>query len=58
MISGICELFDARPVFHGGNKTIEIHASSNTDGWMEILFGKNTSKIKRKVDSDKIATRL
>ena len=58
MISEICELFDARPVFHGASKTIEIHASSNTNGWMEILFGKNASKIKRRPDSDKIATRL
>lgn len=58
MISDICELFDARPVFHGGNRTVEIHATSNTEGWMEILFGKNLSKVKRTADSDKVATRL
>lgn len=58
MIADICELFDARPIFHGLDRTIEIRAISNTTGWMEILFGKNMDKIKRTPNSDNIVTRL
>lgn len=60
MISGICKLFNARPVYKydGTNRTIEIYAKTNTNGWMEALFGKNIDKIKRKSGSSNIITRL
>lgn len=58
MIKDICDLFGARPVYHGYEKTIEIHATSNTTGWMEVMFGKNADKIKRIPDSSNIVTKL
>lgn len=58
MIAGICELFNARPVFHGKNRAIEIKAKTNTEGYMEILFGKNLESIKRSRNSSNIVTRL
>lgn len=58
MIAGICELFDARPVFHGYEKTVDIHSMSNTEGMMEINYGKNSDKIKRTLDSTSLVTRL
>lgn len=58
MISQICDLFEARPIYHGADRTIEIRAITNTAGWMEILFGKNMDKIKRSPNSDNIVTRL
>ena len=58
MINEICALFDARPIFHGYDRTVEIKAKSNTDGYMEVLFGKNADKIHRTPDSSNIVTRL
>lgn len=58
MIAGICELFDARPEFDGYKKEIRIKALTNTEGWMEILYGKNMDKIKRTLDSSNLVTRL
>lgn len=58
MIAGICELFDARPEFDGYKKEIRIRALANTNGWMEILYGKNMDKIKRTMDSSNLVTRL
>ena len=58
MINEICALFDARPIFHGYDRTVEIRAKSNTDGYMEVLFGKNADKIHRTLDSSNIVTRL
>ena len=58
MVVGICSLFNARPVFHGDTKEIDIFAVTKTDGWMEILFGKNADKIQRVTNSDNLITRL
>lgn len=58
MISGICTLFNARPIFYGDGKEIEIRSIYDSDGWMEVLFGKNSDKIQRNVNSDNLITRL
>lgn len=58
MISGICKLFDARPVFDGGSRTVHIRANSRTDSWMEISYGKNIDKIKVSRSSSSFVTRL
>ena len=58
MISGICKLFNARPIFHGYTKQIEIRSIYSHLGWMEILFGKNSDKIQRITNSDNLITRL
>lgn len=58
MISGICSLFNARPVYHGDTKTIDIVSIYNSTGWMEILLGKNMDKIQRQANSNNIITRL
>lgn len=58
MLSGICELFKARPVFNGYDRTVEIYANQDTDGFIEMNFSKNMEKISRKLDSSNIVTRL
>lgn len=58
MIAGICELFYAYPVFNGDAKTVDIHALSNYDGMMEVIFGKNLDSIARKRTSGDLITRL
>lgn len=58
MISGICDLFKAHPIFHGADRTIEIRANDYSTGWKEILYGKNADKIVRTLDSSNVATRL
>lgn len=58
MITGICALFEAHPVFHGRTRTIDIRANDNSTGYMEINFGKNMNKISRTLDSSNLITRL
>lgn len=58
MINGICTLFDARPVFDGLTRTIDIYALQDTDGAMEVLYGRNSDSITRKLDSSNLVTRL
>lgn len=57
MISGICELFYARPVFHG-NRVVDIVSQKSTDGWLEANFGMNLTKIQKTYDSSSLVTRL
>lgn len=57
MISGLCDLFNAHPVFNG-NRTVEIYSNDNTNGYMEILFGKNSNSISRVQNSESLVTRL
>lgn len=58
MVSGICALFNARPIYHGATKTIDIVSIYNSTGWMEIMFGRNANKIHRVSNSNSIVTRL
>lgn len=59
MVTGICELFRARPVFHGTTKTIEVIANTVPMGNMlEMYYGRNVDKITRKLDTSKLITRL
>ena len=57
MISGICELFYARPIFHG-NRVVDIVSQKSTDGWLEANFGMNLTKIQKTYDSSNLVTRL
>lgn len=58
MIAEICKLFNAHPIFHGANRTIEIRANDSSAGWKEVLYGKNSDKIVRTPDSSNLVTRL
>lgn len=58
MLSEICDLFKAHPIFDGANRTVQIVANDNYTGVMELLFGKNVDKISRTLASDSLVTRL
>lgn len=58
MLSEICDLFKAHPIFDGANRTVQIVANDNYVGVMELLFGKNVDKISRTLASDSLVTRL
>lgn len=58
MIAEICKLFNAHPIFHGADRTIEIRANDSSGGWKEVLYGKNSDKIVRTLDSSNLVTRL
>lgn len=58
MISGICDIFKAHPVFDGFHRRVSIYATDNTSGYMELNYGKTMNKLSRKSDSSNIVTRL
>lgn len=58
MIADICTLFQAYPVFHGHDRTIEVFSLRNHPSLAEITFGKNTDSIDHKPNSSNIVTRL
>ena len=58
MITEVCNLFFAYPVFHGDTKTVDIRSRSNKAGLMELTFGKNLDKVTRTLNSADVVTRL
>lgn len=58
MVIDICNLFQAYPIFHGDDRTIEIHALNNHPSLSEVTYGKNISNLENKPDSSSLVTRL
>ena len=58
LISDICKLFNARPIFDGDDKSVSIVSLNRYDSMMELNFGKNLTSIERKEDTANIVTRL
>lgn len=72
LISNACELFDAKPIYHGDSKTVDIiHLNpfskeiddrlpdlQNADGVIQLHYGKNVKNITRTYNTDNIITKL
>ena len=58
LITNICGLFNAYPVYHGKTKTVDIHALKNKLPQREMIVGHNLSTLSVDYDSDNIVTRL
>lgn len=58
LISDICDLFNAYPVYHGDTKTVDIRALSNKLPIRELYVGKNLDTLTVESNSDNIVTRL
>lgn len=58
LISTICGLFNAYPVYHGATKTVDIHALANKQPLKEMIVGKNLTALTTDYDSDCLVTRL
>lgn len=58
LISDICKLFSARPIFDGDDKSVSVVSLNRYDSMMELIFGKNLDSIERKEDTSNIVTRL
>lgn len=72
LITEMCDLFDAKPVFHGDEKTVDILPMnpfsepknggmpdvSAADGVVEMHYGKNVSNITRTMNTDNLVTKL
>ncbi len=58
LISDICALFDARPVFDGNSRTVSVYSLNRHEDLLELNFGKNLNGIDRKEDAENIVTRL
>lgn len=58
LISDICKLFSARPIYDGDEKSVSVVSLNRYDSMMELNFGKNLDSIDRKEDASNIVTRL
>lgn len=58
LISDICKLFGARPVFDGEEKTVSVYSLNRHDELLELNFGKNLTSVDQKEDAENIVTRL
>lgn len=72
LITQMCDLFDAKPVFHGDEKTVDIYPMNpfsqpedggmpdvtSADGVVELHYGKNVSGITRTMNTDNLVTKL
>ncbi len=58
LVSDICKLFSAYPVYHGDDRTVDVYSLNRHENLLELNFGKNLTGIDRKEDADNIVTRL
>lgn len=72
LITEMCKLFDAKPIFHGDEKTVDIvHMNpfsepkdgglpdvSKADGVLELHYGQNVSNITRTLNTENLVTKL
>lgn len=72
LITTMCGLFDAKPVFHGNTRTVDILPMnpftqnvnggkpdiSKADGIVELHYGKNVKNVTRKLNTENIVTKL
>lgn len=72
LITQMCDLFDAKPVFHGDDRTVDILPMnpfsetldgelpdvSKADGVVELHYGKNIRNVTRTLNTENIVTKL
>ena len=58
LVTDICNLFKAYPIYHGDTKTVDIHALNNKGPMREMYIGKNLNAISVEPSTDNIITRL
>ena len=58
LISDICKLFSAYPVYDGETRTVNIYSLNRHEDMLELNFAKNLTGVERKEDAADIVTRL
>lgn len=58
LIQDLCDLFNARPVFNGDTKTVDLYNIATKLPATEMYIGKNLNSISVDYNSDNIVTRL
>ena len=58
LITEICNLFNAYPVYHGDTRKVDIHALGNKEALSEMMVGKNLDTLTVEQNSENIVTRL
>jgi hypothetical protein len=58
LITEVCNLFKAYPVFNGDDKTVDIFSLNNKVSMYEMLVGKDIDSLSVEFSSDDIITRL
>lgn len=72
LISSMCDLFDAKPVYHGADRSVDIVPMnpfsepddgempdvSSADGVIELHYGTNVKNVSRKLNTENLITKL
>lgn len=58
LITNVCGLFNAYPIYHGDTKTVELRALANKGKLVELVIGKDLATLDVTYNSDNIVTRL
>lgn len=58
LLSNLCNLFHARPVYHGDTRTVDILAISNRDAMLEFTYEKNMKSVRVEHNTESLVTRL
>lgn len=58
LITDICNLFKAYPIFYGAGKRVDIHALNNKGPISEMCIGKNINALSVEYSTENIITRL
>lgn|GEM_PF-2270464 len=58
LITNLCALFNARPVYHGGTRKVDFVALTNVEEVAELTMQKNMSECRISYNSEAFVTRL
>lgn len=58
LITNICGLFNAYPVYNGATKTVDVHALADKRPMVELIVGKNLDTLSATYNTDNTITRL
>lgn len=58
LITNLCNLFHARPIYHGDLKTVDFRAINNRESMLEFTYQKNLKSIRVEYNTENLITRM
>lgn len=58
LISNLCNLFHARPVFHGDTKKVDFKTTNNRESMLEFTYSKNLKSVRVEHNTENLITRM
>lgn len=58
LVTNLCNLFHARPIYHGDTKTVDFRAINNRESMQEFTYQKNLKSVRVEHSTESLITRM